>query len=424
MRLPTCAVLLVLALCQSASAAELLTFRGKFLPVKGEGNAADKSFTVQVIAAGEHQWWTLTESGRGAWPWTERFGKTPQLPALLYVREEGASVVPLPDFAIARPNLAIGSDWQHDGLTYRVVGEEKVAKTDAWQVTASNNYGPKRRLAMAKDGGHVLTLDERVVIGQGDEFQLKWELVERGELDAKSVDATTAAFDRLDALRTKLAIKPQTREHKWNAEQLAVLQKDLPSVAEGVSEGPLVAVLQAAKKDTTTQDDRTEALAKLEKQAVGQALDRLQLTGAGGEKLTAEDLQGKVTILHFWDYRDTPLEEPYGQVGYLDFLARQKSGAKVFGVMVDERLTEPQSRGAALASARKVKAFMNLSYPILLDERGLLKQIGDPRATGAKLPLWVVIGKDGKITHYHPGFYDVKRDQGLADLEAAISAAK
>ena len=28
-------------------------------------------------------------------------------------------------------------------------------------------------------------------------------------------------------------------------------------------------------------------------------------------------------VLHFWDYRDKPLRQPYGQVGYLDFLRRK-----------------------------------------------------------------------------------------------------
>src|SRR5690606_24995667 len=100
--------------------------------------------------------------------------------------------------------------------------------------------------------------------------------------------------------------------------------------------------------------------------AIGKQLAKFALSGTAGEKWGPDDLPGKITVLHFWEYRDTPLEEPYGQVGYLDFLARQhgKSGVQVFGVMVDDRLAENGSRGAAAASARKVKSFMNLSYPI------------------------------------------------------------
>ena len=203
-----------------------------------------------------------------------------------------------------------------------------------------------------------------------------------------------------------------------------MLNDELPALAAPVKECPLVSVLQAAQKDLQTQDSRSDALTALKQQAIGKQLEKFSVVGSSGEKLTPEDLKDAVTVLHFWDYRDAPLEEPYGQTGYLDFLARQNKGVKVYGVMVDDRLDDATSRGQALASARKVKAFMNLSYPVLLDEAMLLKQVGDPRTTGAKLPLFVVIGKDGKITHYHSGFYEVKRDEGLAELGAAMQAAK
>jgi hypothetical protein len=63
---------------------------------------------------------------------------------------------------------------------------------------------------------------------------------------------------------------------------------------------------------------------------------------------------------------------------------------------------------------------MNLSYPIAMDAGGTLEKFGDPRALGAKLPVWVVIGADGKIAHYHVGFYSIKADQGLSELDAAV----
>ena len=44
-------------------------------------------------------------------------------------------------------------------------------------------------------------------------------------------------------------------------------------------------------------------------------------------------------------YRDTPLEEPYGQVGYLDFLLRKRSdkGVQVLGVLVDDMFRQRRS---------------------------------------------------------------------------------
>jgi hypothetical protein len=130
-------------------------------------------------------------------------------------------------------------------------------------------------------------------------------------------------------------------------------------------------------------------------------------------------------VLHFWDYRDEPLKEPYGQVGYLDFMyhRRKPAGLQVYGIAVDGRLADEKTRGAAERGVRKLKSFMNLSYPVLLDSGSLIKQFGDPRLLGASLPLFVVIGPDQKIIHYHVGHYEVHQDQGLKELDQVVLKA-
>lgn len=40
------------------------------------------------------------------------------------------------------------------------------------------------------------------------------------------------------------------------------------------------------------------------------------------------------------------------------------------------------------------------------------------------VPLFVVVGKDGKIAEYHAGLYDVKATEGLAELEAVVAKAQ
>ena len=130
-------------------------------------------------------------------------------------------------------------------------------------------------------------------------------------------------------------------------------------------------------------------------------------------------------MLHFWDYRDEPLKEPYGQVGYLDFMyqRRKPDGLRVYGVAVDGRLADEKTRPAAERSVKKLKAFMNLSYPVLLDSGSLVKQFGDPRLLGANLPLFVVVGRDGKIIHYHVGHHKVHQEQGLDELDRVVGEA-
>jgi hypothetical protein len=114
--------------------------------------------------------------------------------------------------------------------------------------------------------------------------------------------------------------------------------------------------------------------------------------------------------------------EPYGQVGYLDFLygKRRKLGVQVYGVAVDARFGDAQSSSTALKSIQRLKQFMNLSYDIAVDDGKLLAKFGDPRRYGAKLPLWVVIGPDGRIAHYHAGFYKINPDDGLQQLDDVL----
>jgi peroxiredoxin len=146
------------------------------------------------------------------------------------------------------------------------------------------------------------------------------------------------------------------------------------------------------------------------------------LADVAGKSVTQEALAGKVTVLHFWPYRDTPLEEPYGQVGYLDFLVRKraKDPLQVIGVTVDERVADESQRRSVAAAARKFRDFMNVGYPIVLDDGTFLKRFGDPRNAGGKLPVFVVIGKDGKVAEYRAGLYDVTPQEGLAELDKII----
>ncbi len=95
----------------------------------------------------------------------------------------------------------------------------------------------------------------------------------------------------------------------------------------------------------------------------------------------------------------------------------RKLGVQVYGIAVDARFAERQSAPAALKSIHKLKSFMNLDYGIAVDDGKLLAKFGDPTKYGAKLPLWVVIGSDGKVAHFHSGFYKINPDEGLRELD-------
>ncbi len=217
----------------------------------------------------------------------------------------------------------------------------------------------------------------------------------------------------------------QSQELNWNKEQVELLRSQLPAVTEAAAATPLARVVAAAARDVQLQSGRNDAVAMLSEKSISRPVEPFSIKGLGGDALDRAGLAGHVTVLHFWDYRDEPLKEPYGQVGYLDFLyqRRKAAGLQLYGVAVDGRLADDKTRAAAERSVKKLKAFMNLSYPILLDNGELLKAFGDPRLVGANLPLFVVIGPDQKVIHYHVGNYDVHQDQGLKELDEVVAAA-
>lgn len=436
----------LLLLSTALSAGEIqagtqLTYQGTMVAEKGDPALTRKRFELQLTVAEKDQdgavlLWTISEEGRGAWPWPDRFGRieldanwrteADNGPALLYERPQGRSIVELvtPMIVTDKP-LAKGVQWSVGRLLHRVEGTEKVKGTPAWRVNAGTLYGTKRVLWIDKQSPRVLAMDENVFIGQGERHDLHLELVSESTLSGDQLAKVDRAFAELTALRESVGHRPRTARLVWNDGQIALLREKLDAVAELAAGTPLESIAEAAAGDAKDQKNRATAVEALAKRAVGKPAPSFELSTLDGKTVSSKDLAGNVVVLHFWEYRDTPLEEPYGQVGYLDFLHRRHTSGDivVYGVDVDERLAVDFSRGKAIAGAKKLKSFMNLGFPVLLDDGALLKQFGDPRITGAKLPLFVVIGPDGDVIHYHVGFYEVDRDQGLRELDEIVTSA-
>ncbi len=417
-----------------------LNFRGSVEeraddPAKGRKAFDLTLWILRQSDAGAELAWLVDERGRGEFPWSERFGRltldarwqtAAAGPALLYDRGEGRSVVaiPLPFLASDKP-LAAGAAFSEGKLEFQVDKPTKAAERPAWQVSVRDPFGPKRTMKVDRESPLVLALTERLTMGRGDEYQLRLEFVGSEQLGGEALAALVAAIDKLTALRGRLNLPAQTQELNWNKEQVALLHAQLPAVAEAAAATPLARVAAAAARDVQLQSGRNDAVAMLTEKSTQRPVEAFSIKGLGGDALDRAGLAGQVTVLHFWDYRDEPLKEPYGQVGYLDFLyqRRKAAGLRLYGVAVDGRLADEKTRAAAERSVRKLKDFMNLSYPILLDSGELLKAFGDPRLVGANLPLFVVIGPDQKVIHYHVGNYDVHQDQGLKELDEVVAAA-
>jgi peroxiredoxin len=372
----------------------------------------------------------LSERGAGAWPWPERFGSvaldsqykqtSPGTPRLLFEYEGNPLTVPLPfpipDYAAL---LKTGAKWTSGKESWEVGRTQKVQDRNCWQIEVSTNFGRKRTLAIDADLPLVVALDERVFVGQGDEHVLHMQLESLKTLDADELTKTAAALPTLLKLQTDMARTENETRSELTEAQIKVASEALPRLQKESADTPFSSLISAINKDIKGQLQRTDEVSRLAEKFVGRQAPSFSLTLTDNTAVPAEALKDKITVLHFWEYQGEPLVEPYGQVGYLEFLynKRRKLGVQVYGIAVDARLAEQQSAPAALKSIQKLKSFMNLDYGIAIDDGKLLAKFGDPTKFGAKLPLWVVIGPDGKVAHFHAGFYKINPDEGLRELD-------
>jgi alkyl hydroperoxide reductase subunit AhpC len=299
-----------------------------------------------------------------------------------------------------------------------------VAGYDCWQVEVSNNFGRNETLWVDRSSPLVVKSERRLFMGRGDQFILTMELTSAKTVDKAQLAKLRPSVQTLLKLRSTLNRGENETKPELNADQLKVAKAAAVVLAKQSNKTPFQPLSTAIGRDVALQLERLGGIAALAKKFVGKKGPALSLTALDGKPISTKDTTGRITVLHFWDYRGDPLTEPYGQVGYLDFLnlqnKRRKFDVKVFGVAVDARLGDRTQKSAALRSIRKLKNFMNISYPIAIDSGPLLRKFGDPQRLGAKLPLWVVLDPAGKVVHYKSGFYEIKPDEGLRELEAVV----
>ncbi|MEO1996085.1 MAG: TlpA disulfide reductase family protein, partial [Planctomycetaceae bacterium] len=203
-------------------------------------------------------------------------------------------------------------------------------------------------------------------------------------------------------------------------QQLKQTQRILAQLKQQAKATPFAQLTDTIEQDVTAQTRLGADISRLAAQFLGKKAPRFTLTGLDGKPLSAKQRTGKIIVLHFWGYQSEPLVEPYGQIGYLDFLhnRRHKLGVQIFGVAVHESLTPNSAESPkTLRSVRKLREFMNLSYPLTIDDGQLLRKFGDPRTLDAKLPLWVVIAPNGTIAGYQVGLFSIRADEGLKQLD-------
>ncbi|MCA9266977.1 MAG: redoxin family protein [Planctomycetales bacterium] len=427
-------------LAAPAPADTWLTYHGEIVAERDDEAATRKSiiFEVLVVGPGERGariWWKVTEKGRGGWQWADRFGEAEiddrgrlvggSPASLLYRHDDGMSAVPLiaPWIAAAEP-LAAGATWREDRLEYAVREAEGGDPQTAWLIDVRSPIGHKRTLTVRRDAPLIESWRETVFMGPGKRHRLTMTLVDETKLADEESQKLQSVFAELAAARQAAGYERGGPRGKWTDAQLKVLREKLPPIIDQAVDTKLAELSVEAAADARLQSGVQKALAALRQKFEGAAMPPLDLPAAtlSGQPLKTDELRGRVAVLHFWPYADKPLHEPYGQVGYVDFLHRRYKdrGVAVFGISVDERLDQPERRSDAIRSVRNLQAFMNVGYPLTLGGGRALEALGDPQRAGAELPLVVVLDGDGRIAHYHTGLYDVDRDHGLKELHEVL----
>lgn len=380
--------------------------------------------------AGRRLSFVVNERGGGSWAWPERFGAisldkefkptSPGAIRLLYEYEGNPLVILLPlPVPAYYAGLKAGAKWTDGKESWEVVKTQKVQDRNCWQIQVSTSFGRKRTLWIDTEIPVLVALEERVFVGQGDEHVLSMQLESMRPLDEKQLAQAALPLPALLKLQSQLERGENETRPELSEGQLKAAADALPQLQKDSADTPFSALVAAINKDVKAQLQRTDEVSRLSEKFVGKPTPKFSLTLTDNSQVASDDFKNRITILHFWEYQGEPLVEPYGQVGYLHFLynKRRKLGVNVYGVAVDARLAEQRTAPAALKSIHKLKSFMNLDYGIALDDGKLLAKFGDPTKYGAKLPLWVVIGPDGNIAHFHSGFYKINPDEGLRELD-------
>ena len=136
-------------------------------------------------------------------------------------------------------------------------------------------------------------------------------------------------FEQLTALSGKLGLTRRRQEVDWKSGQLDVLREQLPQLAELAVATPLAKLVAAAQRDLEVQSGPQRAASPSWPRNSAAARSRtFRPRDLAAKRLSLAELKDQVTVLHFWDYRDEPLKEPYGQVGYLDFIYHRRKPSR------------------------------------------------------------------------------------------------
>ncbi len=407
------------------------TFSGSLIqPGEGDGEIL-RRFEADLYSNGVDHFFSVSDDVRTGCPWPDSFGVTGAAvaddkvqPHLVYNYVGTIYLINLPPLVTNLPaNVAPDSTWEHAGWQMTAVEEQKLDEVSVWIVDARERRGRQQKLTIEASSGIIVKAEADVFMGQGDQFRLTLARSSSQPMDSAVSTQLSELKGQLLSLQSALKRRPDSHGYELSQRQVDDVLAGIEQTTRLAKGTPLEDLVRRMRTDAEQQQKRLASAASRANELMNSDAPSFVLNLVSGTKLDSTSLKGKTVVLHFWDYRDAPLSEPYGQTGYLEFLFNQKKkmNVEVVGVSTNPDLQTTENLGRGRRSARKLSEFMNLTYPIGHDDGALLKSFGDPRDSKGQLPLWVVLTPEGKIAHYHAGFYEVDASQGLKELEAVLS---
>ncbi len=378
----------------------------------------------------------VEDEGRGGLEWWERTGRQTRsadgqvqglAPRLRHVHLNRPYTFALPGPWLAHEGaLERGrewtTEWEGRGVEYAVTGPVRYRDRDCWDITGTGQAGRSQTLRVEQATSLLVSITQRVFIGQGERFELQLVLEEQVALTDEAAAREQRVGQTLLRMQSEMGLGSETVATQLTPAQIAQVEAALPGLQADAAGTPWEGFVKSLAAANSSDRSRTDSLQALAARHLGKPAPDLTLTGVDGRPISTRPAD-TLLVLHFWDYRGSP-ESPFGQVGYLDFLANRWKGAnvQVCGVAVDERLADQaQVRQVRRDVQKFTTEFMRLGYPVALDDGSLLSRFGDPRTLGAPLPLWVVIGRDGTVAHYRTGLYAIDPNRGLEELRETVT---
>lgn len=409
----------------------VITYAGALSqPVDGQDSIL-RRFEVQLMAGPANRFFHVLDDVRSGCPWPDSYGLIPMVgdaagvePHLLYQYDGNPYSIGLPPLVLNLPDqIAPDTTWDQSGWNMTVLERRRVDGVDCWLVEASERRGRRQTLTAEATNGYLLRAQADVFMGQGDRFRLTLDRATSVSVADESAATLSKLQEGVLELQKALNRRPDSQQSELSARQIETAVGYRTALHELAAGTALQNLVKRISDDVERQQKRVTAVADRAGQLMHSAAPEFSLNLINGGSIESQSLKGKVVVLHFWDYRDQPLAEPYGQTGYLDFVfnQRRKANVQVIGISTSPDFQQSDTLSRAKRSSRKLSEFMNLTYPVAYDDGALLRTLGDPRDSSGQLPLWIVLSSDGKIAHYHAGFYEIDTARGLKELDAVLA---